>query len=754
MDQASPGGAEGVSAPRRRRAGLFRRGGSGPPRGPKWWRALSPRWRRAIRIGLGLFAAGCLVLGALVAYAAATLPSLDLLGQRTGSIRILDRNGALIASLGADDISRTTVPIDQISKTLQQATVATEDRNFYNEGAFNIGRVAKALFVDVIARRPEQGGSTITQQLAKQAFFVDASHAADRSVMRKLREALLANEIDQRFSKDEILDKYLNVIYYGEGAYGIENAAQTYFGVHAKDLDLRESALLAGLPQAPSYLDPRTNPGAAYARMHDVITSMVDVGDITADQAQAVDPTAADPGAAQANQAAIQADLGHGKRQAVTGDAPHFAQYIRDQVNQLFKNDPAFTSGTITVQTTLDLGIQRQAQASVTKGVSSLSGGKANNGALLMMDANTGDILAMVGSADFNNAAIGGQYNITTADRRPGSSFKPYVYEEGFKAGAFRPDTVLQDTRSESAKLGNVHDFDYPRFEGSVSASTALLHSRNVPTEQAMQMAGISNVIDFAHSMGLTTDLADNLTTAIGTSSVKMIEHTAAYGAFANGGRVYSPRAITSITDGNGNSLYSADTPQPTAQPMTPAQAYGITKILRGYAPYWGLRFNHDTAGKSGTTDNFVDAWYMTYTPGFVVATWAGNTSGDNPAEQPMDNVFGTDVGKAIAVPFLNGLPSRMFQPFVPVNGPLTDCTSSQGCPSPSASASPSPTPSPSPSPSASPSPSPSPTPLATPEITLPPVTPPPATPEPTPTPPPTPTPTPTPTASPPPGGG
>ena len=753
MSQASPGGRASAAAPRRRRAGLFRRG-EAAPRGPRWWRSLSPRTRLTIRVALGIFAGLCALLGGLVAYAALTLPSLDLLGQRTGSIRILDRNGNLIASIGQDDINRTAVPIDQISPLLQKATVSTEDRNFYDEGAFNIGRVAKALFVDVIARRPEQGGSTITQQLAKQAFFVDANHTADRSVMRKLREALLANEIDQKYSKDQILDKYLNVIYYGEGAYGIENAAETYFGVHAKDLDLRESALLAGLPQAPSYLDPRTNPEAAYARMRDVLIAMVDTGATTAEQAATVDPLAADPAAAQSNQDAIQADLGRGKRAAATGDAPHFAQYVRDQINQLFRNDPAFTSGTITVTTTLDLGLQRQAQSSVSKGVQSLSSGGANNGALLMMDANNGDILAMVGSANFNDADIGGQYNITTAERRPGSSFKPYVYEEGFKEGAFTPTTVLQDTRAESAKLGNVRDFDYPRFEGPITATNALLHSRNVPTEQAMDMAGTSNVIGFAHDMGITTDLAANLNTAIGTSAVKMMEHTAAYAAFANGGKVYPPRSILEVTDESGTSIYTADKPDPTSEPMTAAQAYTVTRILRNYPQYWGLAFRHDTAGKSGTTDDFVDAWYMSYTPGFVVATWAGHTSGDNPAEQPMNNVYGTQVGKAIAVPFINGLPSRMFQRFVPVTGGQSACTSSaetgsgSGCVTATPSASPSPSPTPAPSLSSTPTPEPTATPL------LPTLLQPTSTATPTPTASPTPTPAPTRTASPPPGGG
>src|SRR5258708_10617603 len=199
-------------------------------RGPRWWRELPPRWRLALRAGLAGFAVLCLTLGGMVAYAAVTLPEVNTIGAATGTIRILDRNGKLIGEYGHDNQNRTTVPLTKISPLLQQATVATEDRNFYDEGAINFGRVAKALFVDVIARRPSQAASTITQQLAKLASFGSAAH---KSPLRKLREALLANEIDRMYSKDQILEKYLNLIYYRHGAYGIEDRSQTHFGKHA-----------------------------------------------------------------------------------------------------------------------------------------------------------------------------------------------------------------------------------------------------------------------------------------------------------------------------------------------------------------------------------------------------------------------------------------------------------------------------------------------------------------------------------------
>jgi membrane peptidoglycan carboxypeptidase len=628
-----------------------------PDRGPRWWRAIPPRWRLGIRIGLGAFAAVCGVLGALIAYALLTIPNVSAIGQATGTLRIYDRNHTVITEIGHDDVSRTSVTLDQVAPILQKATIAAEDRQFYQEGAFNFSRVAKALFVDVIARRPEQGASTITQQLAKLAFF---GANADRSPLRKLREALLADEIDRRYSKAEILDKYLNLINYGHGAYGIQNAARTYFSKDASALDLREASLLAGLPQAPAYYDPFENATAAFGRMHYVVSALQATGDITAAQADSVDPLAADPQTARANQQALLADLSrHPQSPVFGGAAPHFVQYVRDSLQQMFSDDPAAIDGDIEVDTTLDLTAQRQAVTAVT-GVDRKIGHGANNAALLMLDPTTGDILAMVGSAGFGDDAIGGQFNVVTAERRPGSSFKPYVYETGFKDGTLRPSTLLDDTAAESARLGGVKDFDR-QFLGRITAARALLLSRNVPAEEAMTIAGIQPVIDFAHSLGITSTLAPDPSTAIGSSSVQMIQHAAGYAAFANGGHKVQPRAIRRVVSGQ-DVLFDPGDPPAGPQLMSADQAALVPQILRGYPGYWGLPFRRPTAGKSGTTDDFVDAWYMAYTPDLVVATWAGHTEGGNPSEVGMDGVYGTTVGKAVTVPFVNALPASMFR--------------------------------------------------------------------------------------------
>jgi penicillin-binding protein 1A len=302
----------------------------------------------------------------------------------------------------------------------------------------------------------------------------------------------------------------------------------------------------------------------------------------------------------------------------------------------------------------------------------------------------------MAGSADFNNDAIGGQFNVVTAERRPGSSFKPYVYETGFKNGTLTPQTILQDTAAESARLGGVKDFDR-QFLGPISAARALLLSRNVPAEQAMTIAGVQPVIDFAHSLGITSNLAANPTTAIGSSSVRMIEHAAAYAAFANGGHKVSARAILKVISGS-DVIVDAGEPGAGAQLMSASEAGSITRILRGYAAQWGLGFRHPTAGKSGTTDDFVDAWYMAYTPDFVVATWAGHTEGDNSAEIGMDGVFGTTVGKAIAVPFVNALPASMFRrSFDAAQGAPTPSPTPSATPTPASEATPTPEQTPSP---------------------------------------------------------
>ncbi len=660
-----------------------------------------------LAIGAGFFVLCMVAVGGLVAYAALTLPDINSIGKATGTIKILDSHGTLIAEVGHKNENRHTVSIDQIALIMQQATIAAEDRNFYNEGAFNPARVVKALVDDIILRRPAEGASTITQQLAKQAFFgADAS----KSPLRKVREALLASELDGKYSKQQILDQYLNITYYGENAYGVESAALRYFGKHAKDLNLTEAALLAGLPEAPSFNDPYKNPDAAYARMHYVLGSLIAVGVIKQSAADAVDPlvggaspTTDQQTQQQANRQALTADLNNGRSSVSAGAAPHFVAYIEDQLQTIFgQDDPQFLQGNLTVNTTLDLNIQNLANTAVVNGVGKLKSNGATNGALLMIDPHNGNIEAMVGSADFNDNSIAGQYNIALASRRPGSSFKPYVYETGFKNGTLKPDTILQDTRAESQKLGGVPDFD-GRFQGPITAARALVQSRNIATEQAMQIAGVQNVIDFAYGMGICTctPQAANLSTAIGTSAVRMIDHASAYASFANGGHKVVARGILKITDGSGSVLKDFTQPPNFGDTMTPAQAWSITAILRNYARTWNLHFKYDTAGKSGTTDNFVDAWYMTYTPDWVVATWTGHTSSQQ-AEQPMNQVFGTSTGGAIAVPFVNSLPKPAA--FKPVSGSLPDCSASDSAFGDTSSACPTPTPTATASPTAPPS--------------------------------------------------
>ena len=698
-----PAGPPAVHQPRRRRAGLDR-----TPPGSRRRRG----WRRALWLSVGLLAALVAILGGLVGYAALTLPSLDSMGTATGTIRILDRSGQLLAEVGHNGEQRSTVSISQVAPIMQEAIVAAEDRGFYSEGAFDPGRILEALVVDVILRRPAQGASTITEQVAKEAFY---GQGANKSVLLKLREALLAQELAGRYSKADILEMYLNLTYFGQNAYGIQDAAERYFGKPASALDLSEAALLAGLPQAPSADDPDINPGNAFVRMDYVLSALVRDGKISHTQAESVDPLNPDGSPNPGHQAAILADLKKGQP-AQLGPAPHFVEYVEDELPQILQDDPGALQGSLTVTTTLDLTYQRTANASVAEGLPRIGGG-ANNAALLMMDPSNGQVLAWVGSANYDDPSIDGQEDFVTLDGlQPGSSFKPYVYETGFMDGTLTPTTILQDTPAESRSLGGVQDWDR-LYEGPITAASALLHSRNIPTEQAAQMIGMPKIIAFAHSLGVTTPITDDLSSAIGTSATSVIDQAVGYSAFANGGHTVTPVTILRIQDGSGNLLWSSSGATATqSQVMTPAQAWTVTQILRSYPQYWGLRFRWATAGKSGTTDSFLDAWYMAYTPSWVVATWVGNTDGAANRQAPMDGIYGvTGPGAHIAVPFINSLPRPAA--FQPVRGALPSST-----PTPTPTATPTPSPSatatPAPSPSPSPTPSPSPPPLITPSPT------------------------------------
>ena len=566
-----------------------------------------------------------LVIGAVV-YAYATLPDPSRLDLSGGAISIIDRHGALIEQRNAQGARVTPVPLSQISPTLRYATLAAEDRHFYEHHGIDWPRVAKALIVDVIARRPEQGASTIEEQLAKVAIL----NSPQRTGLTKLREFLLATALDARYSKNQILEFYLNSIYYGHGATGIETASRVYFDTHATNLTLAQASLLAALPRGPSFYDPKLYPDRAKARQQYVLDGMVK-------QHWATD--------AQAREAAAS-NLTYSFKEERSAVAPHFVDFVLQQLEKLYGPETVARGG-FQVKTTLDLKLQQAAEHAVQVGIQKLGSQGADNGDLLAIDPRNGQILAMVGSADYFNDKIKGQFNVVTAPRQPGSSFKPYVYEEAFREHKLTMGSLLED-RSSSFANGRFHDFDNQDM-GWITAHKSLLLSRNVSTLHAMVDAGIDNVIDLAKSFGISTNLKSEVTTAIGSSEVTMLDQAVGYGVFATGGVRHPATAILAVTDRQGNTL---DVPSSGngERVASPQETYLISYILKDYAAQWDLGWNQPFAGKSGTTNNFRDAWMMAYAPNLVIGAWMGHTSSD----ANMNTVYGSMVGSTVLRDFIN----------------------------------------------------------------------------------------------------
>ena len=434
-----------------RTASRARRGAKGKG-GPGWRGPFGlNKWQTAAAAAGALF----LLLVAFIGVVALTLPDPSQVQVHAGEVKIFDRGGTrLVADVQGGGEQRQEVPLDKISADLQNATVAAEDRNFRDHHGIDWARLAKALTVDIISRRAEQGASTITQQLAKNVLLT-----SDRPPMRKVKEAILATEIEQRFTKDDILRLYLNSIYYGHHAYGIQAASQVYFGKDAKDLTLAQASFLAGLPQAPSYYDPDINFDGAKERQRYVLTQMVRDGYTTQDKADAA--IAED----------LRPQLKAGTSRPGRGPAPHFVQYVIGQLESRYGRD-VIDAGGVSVTSSLDLDVQNAAGAAVHDGVDKIKQYGVNNAAMLVEDPKTGQILAMVGSADFTNDAIAGQVNITTAHRQPGSSFKPYVYLTGINNKKFDALTVFEDSPGVLGK-DTPKDFDN-RYLGTMRMRQAL----------------------------------------------------------------------------------------------------------------------------------------------------------------------------------------------------------------------------------------------------------------------------------------
>jgi membrane peptidoglycan carboxypeptidase len=608
---------------------------------------LPKRWRsRFLLAGAALALTGTAVIGNYARVALADLPSPATDPLLARSIVVYDRNGKVLAERNQQGVYHVVLRLDQIGKTAIDATLAAEDRDFYNHGALDLAGIARAIIADTLAGRPVQGGSTISQQLVK----IDLN-APQKSLTRKIREALVANALEKKYTKDQILELYLNRVYYGHGAYGIGAATKTYFGAakSTSDLTPAQAALLAGLIQAPSGNDPQTRYDRARKRELDILHAMVAAHTLT--QAKA------DAAAKEDIRSELRFDTSFR-----TTRAPHFVEYILSRLEDMY-GAAAVQQGGYSVYTTIDPEMQARAEHAVGVGVKAMSDQGVDNGMLLAARSTTGEILAWVGSADFNNPAIGGQFDVIRSPRQPGSSFKPYVYEAALRAHKITLASCLMD---EPTDFNGYQPLDFDNsYMGPLSAREALVKSRNIPAVEVAQQEGITNVISLAQQMGIKTPLQPYLATAIGGSEVTMLDHLQGYQVFADEGRKVPLMSITKITSSGGQTLFgqSPGRQEGQQQVLSAAEAYLLTDTLKAYQNEWNLGWKQQMASKSGTSGArevgvHQDAWMMAYNRDLVIGGWAGNT-GANGAGNAI-SAFGVSTGSSMLADFINTLPAGL----------------------------------------------------------------------------------------------
>jgi len=568
--------------------------------------------------------------------------------------KIYDRTGKVLLYEVIDPAAgdRTWVPLERIPLVLRQATIAIEDRSFYENPGINPRGLLRALWVNLRGGGEMiQGGSSITQQLVKNTL-IDPQERYQRSYSRKLKEILLALELSRRYTKDQILEMYLNTNFYGNLAYGVEAAAQIYFGKHVWELNLAEAAMLAAIPQFPT-LNPIDAPEAAKRRQEVVLEAMVKEGYITPEEAAAAKATP------------IQIRRRPAERFDIK--APHFSIYVRRWLEERFGADRVNRGG-LRVYTTLDWDLQRYAEETVRRHIAKLKaeGRNVHNGALVAIRPRTGEILAMVGSADYWDETIDGRFNVAVDGlRQPGSAFKPFTYaallSQGVPASHLFWDVPKTFDQGPGQPPYAPENYDR-KFHGPQRMRLALARSYNIPAVEALQMAGIANVIRLAHRMGITTlDKGLDyygLALTLGGGEVRLIDMVYAFSVFANNGfmagvpvpeerrrpgyRELDPVPVLRVETADGKVLWEYRRPEVQAI-FDPRVAYLITSILSDNAARWEafgrgnvLELSRPAAVKTGTTNDFVDNWTIGYTPQLAVGVWVGNT--DN---TPMKNVSG-----------------------------------------------------------------------------------------------------------------
>ncbi len=565
----------------------------------------------------------------------ASLPNPKLLSQRDIAVttKIFDRNGTLLYEIYADQ-NRTPIPLTNIPKTVQEATIAVEDKDFYRHPGFSVVGIVRAMKETFINRRV-QGGSTITQQLIKSALLTP-----EVTVTRKVKEIILAFWAERLYGKNQILEMYLNQVPYGGTAWGIEAAAQTYFGKSIKDVNLAEAAMLAGLPAAPSDYSPfGAHPERTFERQKEVLRRMREEGYITR----------------QEEESALAAPIKLAAPR-VPIYAPHFVMYVKDLLEKEY-GPRLVEQGGLRITTSLDLSVQQKVEAVVKREIDALAGLRVGNGAALVTNPKTGEILAMVGSRDYFDTARDGNVNVTTALRQPGSSIKVVNYAAALESG-FTAATILDDSPVVFQNPGNPaykpENYD-GKYHGLVPLRYALANSYNVPAVKTLAKIGVPAMVSKGLAMGVqswTDPSRFGLSLTLGGGDVTMLDLARVYGTLANGGKRAELMPILTVSDYTGKILQK-NAPKEGTPAVKPDVAWIISNILSdntariaAFGPASSLVIpGYTVSVKTGTTDSKRDNWTIGYTPSLVAAVWVGNNN-----NQPMDPTLTSGVTGAAPI--------------------------------------------------------------------------------------------------------
>lgn len=561
-----------------------------------------------------------------------SLPSLDSIAQNfhEPSIRIVDRNDRLLYELIPGEGRNIPLSPKAIPQCIKNATIAVEDKNFYQNPGIDIIGIMRALWINLQGGEIISGGSTITQQVARN-LLLSEDERFEQSLKRKLREAVLAWQLTRKLSKDEILALYLNQMYYGGLAYGVEAASQTYFGKPVQNLILPECALLAGLPQAPGLYNPYTNLESVIERQQTVLSLMERQGFISS-----TERTEAERFSFKFNSSPYPIE------------APHFIWIVKNQLDQLYDAGILSQQQSLVIRTTLDLDYQRISESVIERYINSFHSDtehldqNVNNAASVVLDPHSGEIFAMVGSVDYFDASIHGAVNMAISPRQTGSALKPFIYAQALDPSGSEPwtaaITLLDITTSFSTRNGQTYiPSNYDGLEhGFISLRETLGSSLNIPAVLTLERVGIEDTVDFLKQLGITSVVDPqnyDLSLALGGGQISLLELSSAYAAFASGGIYYGNHTIMDIQSPEGEILYTPARSAPQER-IDPRVAWLISDILSddsaritGFGANSTLKIDRPAAVKTGTTTNFHDNWTIGYTPELVVGVWVGNSN-------------------------------------------------------------------------------------------------------------------------------